>query len=100
MGQALWAFFIAAGVPLALRILAGVGVGFITYAGVGLGLDTLQTQITGISNQILPNVLSIMNLAGFQTALNAMLSSYAIAATLRGLTSGIFSRAVWHKPGA
>jgi hypothetical protein len=100
MMYVLWGFFLTAIIPLALRVLAGVGVGFLTFTGIDVGLDAMRAQINVYIGTVAADMLSILNLMGFETAINAIISSLAMAATLRGLSSGIFSRVVWNKPGA
>jgi hypothetical protein len=88
---ALATWFATALPGLIFRTLALLGVGIVTYTG----FSALSTQLGGFFTSQLgafpSSMLSIMNLAGFDTGLNMLLAGVATFFTIKA-TMGAFKR--------
>lgn len=74
-------------VPIASRLLTALGVGFVTYQGVGLVFEELETKIFDQFSGMPETAYEILILAGFDQALNIILSSMSAALVLKGMSA-------------
>lgn len=74
-------------VPLATRLLTALGVGFVTYQGVGAVFDELETKIFAQFSGMPETAYQILVLAGFDHALNIILSAMSAALVLKGMSA-------------
>ena len=76
-------------VPLIVqKVLALLGIGLVTYVGSDFLLtkisDLIYSQLNGLSS----DAVALLNLGGFDTALQILLASYSITLTINKLKAG------------
>lgn len=80
------------------RLFVALGVSAVTYTGVQVGFSAIESQIGVYMAGVPGDVLAMLQLMHIPQAFNVMLSGYAGALSLRGLTaSGNLTRLVVDK---
>ena len=82
---------VAIAVPLAIKVLVGLGVGVVTYVGADFAISEAQTFMNSKISGLPVDMISLMNLAGFDTGIKIIFSSWAAYISIRS-TMGAFTR--------
>lgn len=81
----IWAALSATIIPLAVRLLVGIGFAAVTFVGIGAAWDAAQAAIWSNLGGVSADVLTIVQMARIDDAIQVVLS----AATARLLYAGL-----------
>jgi hypothetical protein len=82
--------------PLITRILIALGFSLVSYTGISIGTATVWAHVQTELSSLPVGVISVLSMMKIPNAFNIMISAYAGALAVRGLTAaGSISRAVW-----
>lgn len=80
------AFLIAISGSVAARVLVALGIGWITFEGFSAFAAQVVSAVQSSMAGILPDVLAVLGLAGFPTAVGVVLGAYVARASLSALS--------------
>lgn len=92
----LWSFLLAIVAPILTQIITSLGVGLVTFVGIDLLLNTVLKHAAAAFSAAPSFAVQIMGMAGFDKALNLIVSAYMIKLTFKGLKRPF---TVWNPPG-
>lgn len=74
---------------VAARILVSLGIGFTVFQGVSLGFSALTNLVYQSFNGLPSTILALIGLSGIDVFISLVLSAYAAALTLKGISGTI-----------
>ena len=77
-----FAWLLAAALPIARKILVGLGIGWVTYESFGFLVTQLQNAVIGAWGQVGGVTFQILSLAGVPESLGIVLGGFSARAAL------------------
>lgn len=97
---AIWSGLAATIVPLAVRLLLGLGFAAVTFVGIGAAWEAAQAAIWSNLGGVSANVLTVVQMARIDDAIQVVLSAASarlLYAGLNAATGGI-TKGRWNPP--
>ena len=74
---------------LVARVLLALGLGVVTITGVDLAASELNNYLSTVTSGLTADVLALLNLAGFDVAINMMIAAWGTYASLLAITGAL-----------
>lgn len=82
----MFAWLLAAIVPIVKRVLAALGVGWVTFTALTSLVDQVKSSVLSSWGAIPADILAIATMSGFGTALGVILGAFAYKASLSAIS--------------
>lgn len=82
----MFAWLLAAIVPIVKRVLAALGVGWVTFTALTSLVDQVKSSVLSSWGAIPADILAIATMSGFGTAFGVILGAFAYKASLSAIS--------------